>query len=142
MKKLRLEIKATFPKENFFSLRFLISSSMIVIILQLQSGHKIYWNLLCKSKERFLKHIRSTEGFWKKPSSGLKIRFWPIFLVLPVMLLKTQIFLKELFRLSFLVLCSIKNLSEQFITAHVVSWIFCNIKLQFVRTYEAVGDIL
>ena len=57
------------------------------------------------------------------------------------MLLKTQLFVKELFWPSFLVLCSTKNLSEQFITTHIVFWLFfCNIKLQFVRTYEADGD--
>ena len=85
--------------------------------------------------------MRSKEIFWKKPSSGWKNGFWPIFLVLPVMLLKSQFFRKEIFGPSFLVLCSIKNLSEQFITARIVSWLFlCNIKLHFVRTYEADGD--
>ena len=128
MKKLRLEKKATFPEQNFFSLRFLISSSMIVTNLQLQRGHKTYWNLLRKSKERFfIKHMMSMETFWEKPSSGWKNRCWPIFLVIPVMLLKTQLFEKELFWPSFFVLCSIKNLSEQFITAPVVSWLFCAI---------------
>ena len=59
------------------------------------------------------------------------------------MLLKTQLFEKDLFWPSFFVLCSIKNLSEQFITAPVVSWLFfCNLKLHFVRTYEADGDCL
>ena len=128
MKKLRLEKKATFPMEKFFSLRFLISSSMIVINLQWQRGHKIYCNLLCKSKEpkeRFLKTYEvKGKILKKKPSSGWKNRFWTIFLVLPVMLLKTQLFEKELFWPSFLVLCSNKNLCEQFITAHGASWHF------------------
>ena len=85
-----------------------------------------------RSKEKILN---------KKPSSGRRNRFWTIFLVLPVMLLKTQLFEKELFRPFFLVLCSIKNLSEQFITAHIVSWHFlCIIKLHFVRTHKADGD--
>ena len=84
--------------------------------------------------------MMSEEIFWEKPSSGWKNRFWPIFLVLPVMLLKTQLFEEELFWPSFFVLCSIKNLSEQFITAPVVSWFFfCNLKLHFVRTYEKDG---
>ena len=87
--------------------------------------------------------MRSKENFLKKPSSGWKKRFWPVFLVLPVMLLKTKLFEKELFWPSFFVLCSIKNLCEQFITAHIVSWhFFCIIKLHFVRTYEADGDFL
>ena len=56
------------------------------------------------------------------------------------MLLKTQLFEKELFRPSFLVLCSIKKFSEQFITTPFVSWhFFCLIMLLFVRTYEADG---
>ena len=84
--------------------------------------------------------MRSREKFWRRPFSGWMNRFWPIFLVLPVMLLKTQRFEKELFPPSFLVLCSIKNLSEQFITTHIVSWrFFCIIKLHFSRTYEADG---
>ena len=85
--------------------------------------------------------MRSKEIFWKKPPFGWKKRFWPVFLVLPVMLLKTQLFEKELFWPSFFVLCSIKNLSEQLITAHFVSWhFFCIIKLHSVRTYEADGE--
>ena len=85
--------------------------------------------------------MRSKEFYWKKPRSGWKNRFWPSFLVLPVMLLKTQIFQKKPFWPSFFVLCSIKNLSEQFITTHIVSWhFFCIIKLHSVRTYEADGE--
>ena len=85
--------------------------------------------------------MRSKENFLKKPSSGWKKRFWPVFLVLPVMLLKTKLFEKELFWPSFFVLCSIKNLCEQFITAHNVSWhSFCIIKLHFVRTYGTHGE--
>ena len=87
--------------------------------------------------------MRSKETFWKRPSSGWKKRFWPVFLVLPVMLLKTQVFEKELFWPSFFVRCSIENLSEQIITAHIVFWhYFCIIKLQFVRTCEADGEFL
>ena len=57
------------------------------------------------------------------------------------MLLKTKLFEKELFWPSFFVLCSFKNICEQFIIAHIVSWhFFCIIKLHFVRTYEADGD--
>ena len=98
---------------------------------------------MCKSKERFLKHMRSRKFSWKKPSCAWKNQFCPIFLVLPVMLLKTKLFEKELFCASFFVLCSIKNLCEQFITAHIVSWhFFCIIKLHFVRTYEADEDFL
>ena len=79
--------------------------------------------------------------FEKQPSSGWKNRFWPIFLVLPVMLLKTQLFEKEVFWPSFLFLCSAKNLTKQFISAHIVFWNFlCIIKLHFVRTYKADGD--
>ena len=85
--------------------------------------------------------MMSKETFREKPSSGWKNRFWPIFLVLPVMLLKTQLIEKELFWPSFLVLCSIKNLSEQFITAHNVFWHFlCILKLHFVRTCKVDGD--
>ena len=59
------------------------------------------------------------------------------------MLLKTQLFEKELFSPSFSVLCSIKNLSEQLTTAHITCWHFlCIIKLHFVRTYEADGKFL
>ena len=87
--------------------------------------------------------MRSKEIFWKKPPFGWKKRFWPVFLVLPVMLLKTQLFEKELFWPPFFVRRSIKNLSEQFITAHIVSWHFFRIiKLHFVRTYEADGEFL
>ena len=85
--------------------------------------------------------MRSKETFWKKPSSGWKKRFWPVFLVLPVMLLKAQVFEKELFCPSVFVRCSIKNLNEQLITAHNNSWhFFCILKLHSVRTYEADGD--
>ena len=87
--------------------------------------------------------MRSNEVFWRNSSSWWKRRFWPIFLVLPVMLLKTQLIEKELFRPSFLVQCSIKNLSEHFKTTHTVSWhFFCIIKLHFVWTYEADGEFL
>ena len=136
--------KILFQRKNFFSLRFLILLGLIAFKLQLQRGHKIYWILLCNSKERFFKTYEVKGRFLKKkPSSGWKKRFWPVFLVLPVMLLKTQFFKKEIFGPSFFVLCSIKNLSEQFINAHIVSWhFFCLIKLRFDRTYEAVGDIL
>ena len=85
--------------------------------------------------------MRSREIFWKRPFSCWMNRFWPVFLVLPVMLLKTQLFEKELFSLSFSVLCSIKNLSEQLTTTHIISWHFlCIIKIHFLRTYEADGD--
>ena len=115
---------------------------MIVINLQLERGHKIYWFFLCKSKERFYKTCEVIGIFLKKPSSGWKKRFWPVFLVLPVMLLKTQLFEKEPFCPSFLVLCSNKNLSEQFIPTHIVSrHFFCIIKLHSVRTNEADGDL-
>ena len=115
---------------------------MIVIQLQMKRGHKIYWSSLCKSKERFFKTYEVKGSFFeKKTSSGWKNRFWPIFLVSPVMLLKTQLFEKELFWHSFLVLCGFKNLSEQFITGLIFSWIFLYfIKLHFVRTYKADGD--
>ena len=133
--------KGYFSTENFFSLRFLISSSMIVINLQLERGHKIHWNLLCKSKERFYKTCEVIGIFFEKTVFRLETRFWPVFLVLTVMLLKTQLFEKELFCPSFLVLCSIKNLSEQFIPTHIVSrHFFCIIKLHFVRTNEADGE--
>ena len=98
---------------------------------------------MCKSKERFFKAHEVKELFGKEPSSGWKNQFCPIFLVLSVMLLKTKLFEKELFWPPFFVLCSYKNLCEQFITAHIVSWhFFCIIKLHFVRTYEADGDLL
>ena len=85
--------------------------------------------------------MRSKKSFWKKQSSGWKNRFWPIFLVLPAMLLKTQLFEKDLICPSFFVLCSIKNLTKQFITHHIVFWHFlCIIKLHFVKTYKADGD--
>ena len=115
---------------------------MIVIQLQTKRGHTIYWSSLCKSKERFFKTYEVKGTFFeKKPASGWKNRFWPIFLVLPVMLLKTQLFEKELFWSVILVLCGFQNLSEQFITGLIFSWIFLYItNLHFVRTYEADGD--
>ena len=113
---------------------------MIVINLQLQRGLKIHWNYCASHKNVLFGHMRSKETFWKKPSSGWKKRFWPVFLVLPVMTMKKQLFEKELCRPSFLVLCSVKNLSEHFITTHIISWRFFRIiKLQIVRTYEAEG---
>ena len=113
---------------------------MKVINLQMQKDLKIYWNLLCNSKERFFITYEVKGNFLKKTIFRLEKRFWPVFLVLPVMLLKTQLFEKELFRPSFLVLGSIKKFSEQFITTHFVSWhFFCIIMLLFVRTYEADG---
>ena len=129
MKKWWFEKKATFPVEIFFNLCFLILSRMIVISLQLQRGQKIYWNLLCKSKNVFLKQMSSKEDFWKETIFRVeKNGFGLLFLLLPVMLLKTQLFEKELFWPFFLVLCSIENLSELFITAHIVFWPFlCNI---------------
>ena len=113
---------------------------MKVINFQMQKDLKIYWNLLCNSKERFFITYEVKGNFLKKTIFRLEKRFWPVFLVLPVMLLKTQLFEKELFRPSFLVLRSIKKFSEQFITTHFVSWhFFCIIMLLFVRTYEADG---
>ena len=105
-------------------------------------GASRFTEFLCAIQENvFLNYLRSKEIFWKKPRSGWKNRFWPSFLVLPVMLLQTQIIEKELFRPFSIVLCSIKNLSELFITTHIVSWhFFCIIKLHFVRTYEADCD--
>ena len=130
-------------RNNFFSLRFLILLSLIAFNLQLQWGHKIYWILLCKSKERFFRTYKVKGKFLKKTIFRLEKRFWPVFLVLPVMLLKTQFFEKEIIGPLFVVLCSFKNLSEQFIIAHIVFWhFFCIIKLRFDRTYEADGDIL
>ena len=93
--------KGYFSKEIFFSLLFLISSSMIVINLQLERGHQVYCNFLCKSKERFYKTCEVIGVFWKKSSSGWKNQFRPIFLVIPVMLLKTKFFEKERFWPSF-----------------------------------------
>ena len=110
MKESRLEKKAIFPKENFFSLRFLMSSSMIVINLQLERREKFNCNLLCKSKGRSYKTCEVIGILWKKTSSRWKNQFLPIFLVLPVMLLKTKLFEKELIWLSSLVLCSIRNI--------------------------------
>ena len=136
--------KILFQRKNFLSLCFLISLSLIAFKLQLQRGHKIYWILLCNSKERFLKTYEVKGRFLKKNHlpAGKNVVL-ACFLVLPVMLLKTQFFKKEIFGPSFFVLCSIKNLSEQFITTHIVSWhFFCIIKLRFDRTYETVGDIL
>ena len=57
------------------------------------------------------------------------------------MTMKKQLFEKELCRPSFLVLCSVKNFSEHFITTHIYYWNFFRIiKLQIVRTYEAEGS--
>ena len=96
-----------------------------------------------QAKKRLFKTWGQRKFFGETHLSGGKDGFGLLFLVLPVMLLKTQLFEKELFRPSFLVLCSIKNLSEHFITTHIVSWhFFCIIELHFVRTYEADGEFL
>ena len=130
MKKWWFEKKATFPVEIFFNLCFLILSRMIVINLQLQRAPQDLLKLIVQVKKTFFwnKWVQR-KIFERKPSSGWKKNgFGLLFLLLPVMLLKTQLFEKELFWPFFLVLCSIENLSELFITAHIVFWPFlCNI---------------
>ena len=129
MKKWWFEKKATFPVEIFFNLCFLILSRMIVISLQLQRGHKIYWNLLCKSKKRFSKTNEFKGRFLKgNHLPGGKKRFWPTFPVITCDAVENTIVWKRAILAFFLVLCSIENLSEVFITVHIVFWHFlCNI---------------
>ena len=124
---------------------------MIVIHLKLQRGDMIYWNFLFKSKERFFLNIRGQRKLFDKKivfrveKNGFRL----FFLVLIEMLLKTQFFEKEFFfqwktfsglLILFFGVIKIKNLSKQFITAHIVSRLFlCNIELHFFITCENDG---
>ena len=134
--------KLLFQGNNFFSLRFLILLSLIAFNLQTQRGQKIYWILLCKSKERFFKTYKVKGKFLKKTIFRLEKTVLACFPGITCDAVENTIFWKRDIWAVF-VLWSIKNLSEQFITAHNVSWhFFCIIKLRFDRTYEADGDIM
>ena len=88
----------------------------------------------------------------KKPSSGWKKRFRPIFPGNTWDAVENTIIWKKLFyqmkRFSGLLILfygviKLKNLTEQFITAHFVSWPFlCNVYLHLVIFCEADGNFL
>ena len=99
-------------------------------------GHMIYWNSLCKSKERLFFSEVKGDFLIKKPSSGWKKQFWPIFPGITWVAVENTNIWKKLFfqwkhfsglHILFYGVINLKNLSEQFITAHFVSWLFCAI---------------
>ena len=89
----------------------------------------------------------------KRRSSGWKNSFGLLFLVSPLLLLKTQLFeIKRFFLWKnllafFAVLWSFKNFSQQFITSHIVSRPFCpiysftSLKLTFFENCKASTQI-
>ena len=97
-----------------------------------------------RTKRTFFKNIwGQRKNFWTKnhlPAGGIGFELFSWFYLWCCW---KHNCLKKLFRPFFLVLCIIKNLSEQFLTAHIVSFLFflCIKKLHFVRTHKVDGDI-
>ena len=141
MNKLRLEKKATFPKGKKFWPMFFQFVKYYSHQFAIAKGPQDLLNILVQAKKCLFRTWGQRKFFGKNHLPGGKDGFGLLFLVLPVMLLKTQVFEKELFWPSFLVLCSIKNLSEQFITANISFFLLVlpsktNHKIPFIRFHE------
>ena len=125
MKTLRLEKKATFPKEKLYQPTFSHFVRYDSHQFAIGKGPQDLLKLLCKLKERFFKTHLVKGSFLKKNhlppgKNGFGLFSWYYLWCC----WKHNYLKKSYFGLRSFVLCSIQNLSEQFITAPVVSWFF------------------